>query len=77
MRGAYPHLPRGRALLYVLLTAAYVASPVDAIPDVFPVIGWTDDAGVLMWALRGMVRESGRFVEWERAGGPPAVGRGR
>jgi len=30
-------------LLLWLFTGAYVASPVDLIPDVIPVIGWTDD----------------------------------
>jgi uncharacterized membrane protein YkvA (DUF1232 family) len=65
LRGDYPHLPRWRTALYTLLMLAYLISPVDAIPDFFPVIGWTDDAGVLMWTLRGLVRESGRFVEWE------------
>lgn len=29
----------------------YLISPVDAIPDVIPVIGFTDDAGVLAGAL--------------------------
>lgn len=77
LRGDYPHLPRGRAALYTLLTLAYLVSPVDAIPDFIPVIGWIDDAGLLMWALRGLVRESGRFVEWERTGGAAAVERGR
>jgi uncharacterized membrane protein YkvA (DUF1232 family) len=78
LRGDYPHLPRGRALLYTLLTVAYLVSPLDAVPDFLPVVGWVDDAGLLMWALRGLVRESGRFVEWERTGGGGAgtVGRG-
>lgn len=72
LRGGYPHLPRAKALLYALLVLAYLVSPVDAVPDFIPVIGWMDDAGVLMWTLRGLVRESGRFVEWERSeGGHP------
>ncbi|MFJ6214149.1 YkvA family protein [Streptomyces sp. NPDC092296] len=67
LRGEYPYLSRGKALAGALLLAAYLASPLDAVPDVIPVIGWVDDAGVLMWALRALVRESGRFVQWERA----------
>ncbi|AXI76885.1 YkvA family protein [Peterkaempfera bronchialis] len=73
VRGEYPHLSRGKAALYTLLTLAYLVSPVDAVPDVIPVIGWMDDAGVLMWTVRGLVRESGRFLEWERSGGASAA----
>lgn len=44
--------PRAPALpkLFFLLALAYVAMPVDLIPDV-PLIGWLDDAGVLAIAL--------------------------
>jgi len=33
---------------------AYVLCPIDAIPDAIPVIGWTDDIGVLGAALTGV-----------------------
>lgn len=36
----------------LLAALAYFVLPVDALPDVFPVIGFTDDAAVLMTALR-------------------------
>jgi uncharacterized membrane protein YkvA (DUF1232 family) len=35
-----------------LLAVLYVLSPLDVIPDWFPVIGWLDDLGVLAWAAR-------------------------
>ncbi|MBS3748182.1 MAG: DUF1232 domain-containing protein [Candidatus Thermoplasmatota archaeon] len=31
------------AILFALFTMIYVASPVDFIPDIIPVIGWIDD----------------------------------
>lgn len=36
----------------LLAALAYFVLPVDAVPDVFPVLGFTDDAAVLMTALR-------------------------
>ena len=40
-----------------LLAVLYVVSPVDLVPDVFPVIGWLDDAGVIGALAMFMVRE--------------------
>ena len=36
---------------FVLLAVAYVIWPVDAVPDVAPVLGWLDDLGVAALAL--------------------------
>ena len=33
------------------LSAVYVISPIDLIPDLIPVLGWMDDAGVVMLAV--------------------------
>jgi uncharacterized membrane protein YkvA (DUF1232 family) len=44
-------------LLIVIICVAYTISPIDLIPDVVPVIGWLDDAGidvvgvVIFWLL--------------------------
>ncbi len=35
-----------------VLALLYVLSPLDLVPDWFPVIGWLDDLGVLAWAAR-------------------------
>ncbi|WP_224363786.1 YkvA family protein [Hyalangium versicolor] len=40
-----------------LLAVIYFVSPVDAIPDVIPVLGWLDDLGVLSAAAFWMVRQ--------------------
>ena len=51
-------LPRGvRVRLWLLL--AYLASPIDLVPDVIPVIGWADDAVVVALALRAVTRRAG------------------
>ncbi|MBC3761941.1 YkvA family protein [Quadrisphaera oryzae] len=51
-------LPRGvRVRLWLLV--AYLASPVDLVPDVLPVIGWADDVLVVVLVLRSVVRRAG------------------
>ncbi|MBP2527278.1 YkvA family protein [Rhodococcus sp. PvP104] len=51
-------LPRGvRIRLFLLL--AYLLSPIDLIPDFIPIIGYADDAVIVMVALRSVVRRAG------------------
>lgn len=51
-------IPRGvRVRLWLLL--AYLASPVDLVPDMLPVIGWADDVVVVALVLRSVVRAAG------------------
>jgi uncharacterized membrane protein YkvA (DUF1232 family) len=37
----------------------YLAVPIDIVPDVIPVVGWADDAILVMWVVRSVVRRSG------------------
>jgi uncharacterized membrane protein YkvA (DUF1232 family) len=51
-------LPRGvRVRLGLLL--AYLACPIDLIPDFIPVLGYADDAIIVTAVLRGVVRHAG------------------
>jgi hypothetical protein len=40
-----------RAII-AILAVIYIVSPLDLIPDWFPIVGWLDDLGVLAWAAR-------------------------
>jgi uncharacterized membrane protein YkvA (DUF1232 family) len=51
-------LPKGVRWRLALL-AAYLASPVDLVPDVIPVIGYADDAIVVALTLRAVARRAG------------------
>jgi uncharacterized membrane protein YkvA (DUF1232 family) len=56
--GADRSLPRGvRVRLWLLL--AYLAMPLDLIPDFVPVLGYADDAIVVSLVLRSVVRRAG------------------
>ena len=51
-------LPGGvRVRLWLLL--GYLALPIDLVPDVIPVLGYTDDAIVVALVLRSVVRRAG------------------
>jgi uncharacterized membrane protein YkvA (DUF1232 family) len=53
-----PTLPRGvRVRLGLLL--AYLALPIDLVPDFIPVVGYADDAIIIALTLRSVIRRSG------------------
>lgn len=51
-------LPRGVRIRLGLLLA-YLASPVDLVPDFIPVLGYADDAIIVTAVLRSVVRHAG------------------
>jgi uncharacterized membrane protein YkvA (DUF1232 family) len=53
-----PTLPR-RVRITLWLLLAYMFSPIDLIPDFIPIIGYADDAIIIVLALRSVVRRSG------------------
>ena len=55
---ADPTLPRGVRVRMALLTA-YLISPIDLVPDVIPVVGYADDALIVVWALRSIAKTAG------------------
>jgi uncharacterized membrane protein YkvA (DUF1232 family) len=51
-----PLVPRWQKLLG-FAGVAYLVFPFDGVPDVIPVLGWLDDAGVLGLVLAVLLRE--------------------
>lgn len=51
-------IPRGVRVRLALL-AAYLALPIDLIPDFIPVLGYADDAIIVTLVLRSVVRHAG------------------
>ena len=55
---ADPAVPRGRKVLLALLMA-YLAMPIDLVPDFIPVAGQLDDAILVALVLRRLLRGAG------------------
>lgn len=64
-----PRVPRRRKLLLLAL-AAYLASPLDLVPDLVPVAGQLDDVIVVGLVLRHLVRAGGEPLIRELWPGP-------
>ena len=67
--GRYRRLPR-RSLVAVVAGLIYFLDPLDAIPDVIPLIGFLDDAAVLAWVIARVRRDLDEFLVWEAGEGP-------
>ena len=46
---------------------AYLALPLDIVPDFVPVAGWLDDAAVLAWIFKRSTAELARYRAWRNA----------
>ena len=66
-----PRVPRRHRLL-IVAAVAYLAMPVDLVPDFVPVAGQLDDAIVVALVLRRLLRAAGPEVVREHWPGPEA-----
>jgi len=48
------------------LALLYIISPLDALPDVIPVVGWLDDIGVLGLLVTTLMRDLDGYVPARR-----------
>jgi uncharacterized membrane protein YkvA (DUF1232 family) len=64
VRGEYDG---GLRLAMMTAAVAYVASPVDLVPELFlALFGIADDALLITWLAGSVLTETERFLEWER-----------
>ncbi|MFD2744439.1 MULTISPECIES: YkvA family protein [Sphingobacterium] len=47
-------------------TIVYVISPLDAVPDIIPVLGWLDDVAIVSYALSKLQKEIQRYQEQQQ-----------
>jgi uncharacterized membrane protein YkvA (DUF1232 family) len=64
-----PRVSRSRKLVLIVLVA-YLAMPIDLVPDFIPVAGQLDDAVVVVLALRVILRSAGPGLLVEHWPGP-------
>ena len=73
--GAYREVPFG-TIAAIVAALAYVLSPIDAIPDFIPVVGYLDDAAVLALCLKLVGGDVDDYRRW-RGIGSSGKGKGR
>lgn len=65
-RGEYRAVSR-QALVAVVAALLYFLSPLDALPDWIPGLGFVDDVAVLAWVMRKWSAELEAFRAWREA----------
>lgn len=56
---------RSQTVLW-LVAVVYLVSPIDLIPELLPVIGFTDDIGLAAWLLGSLYAEAGNYLGQKR-----------
>lgn len=56
LQGASP-IWKALSIVIAMLTVAYDLSPVDAVPDAIPVLGWLDDVGMTVMAALNVYQQ--------------------
>lgn len=64
--GQYRDIP-WKSILLVLAAVIYFVNPIDLIPDMLPLTGFTDDFGILLWVYNTVSTEIDKFLTWEKS----------
>lgn len=62
--GEYP-LPAW-AIAAIIGAIIYVVSPIDAMPDLIPIVGWLDDGAVVAAAVKALKEVINAFIKYKK-----------
>ena len=65
-QGEYREIP-WKSLLLIVAAILYFINPIDVIPDLLPLVGLTDDIGVLFLVYKSISGDIDKFLEWEKS----------
>lgn len=65
-RGLYKDFPK-KSLLLIIAALIYFVSPLDFIPDILPILGYADDASILIMVYKSVQDDLQKFKEWQRS----------
>ena len=65
-QGEYREIP-WKSLLLIVAAILYFINPIDVIPDLLPLVGLTDDFGVLFLVYKTISGDIEKFLEWEKS----------
>ncbi len=64
--GEYKKFP-WKSVVLIIAGLIYFLSPIDFIPDILPILGFSDDAAIVFWIFNSMESEIKKFLEWEQS----------
>ena len=64
-QGDYRQVP-WRSITLIIATLLYFVSPLDFIPDILPVLGFTDDIALIFWVTNSLKSDIENFRQWEQ-----------
>ncbi len=64
INGDYRNIPYG-SLVLIVGAILYFVMPADAIPDVIPALGFTDDAAVIAFTIKQVKSDLDKFLKWK------------
>lgn len=62
--GDYKAVP-WKTLTRIIAVLIYFLSPIDFIPDILPVVGFTDDIALVLWLFNAIGDDLEAFRQWE------------
>lgn len=71
-KGEYRVIP-WTTLVKIVAALVYFVSPLDFIPDLLPILGFSDDIAIVVWVISSCTVEIKHFQEWEASQAIPVA----